>query len=163
MAFMGLLPSIIALSFIMIFMIFICIVLLIIKKIGMTFLAKKLKISSFGLLWIPFLGSLYEGKLMNKFLKYGKGFEIAYFYIMTIIKAIWLINFFFGPRYNDPSFDTINSIIGDVASIIILIDIVFKSITLKKSGYKTFVSAMISIFLQPFWCYFASNKIKKYS
>lgn len=160
---MILVPTAISVVFLMLFLIFILAILFIIKKIGMTILSKKLNISNYGLLWIPGLGSLYEGKLMNKFLKYGKGFEIAYFLVMTTIKIIWLINFFFGPSYTEDSFDVINSIITDTISIIFLIDVVFKSITLKKSGYKAFISAIICLFLPAFWCYFVNVKTKKHS
>lgn len=160
---MILVPTAIATVIFMFFIIFICLVLLIIKKIGMTVLSKKLNITNYGLLWIPFLGSLYEGKLMNKFFKYGKGFEIAYFSIITTIKIVWLVNFFFGPSYMEDSFDINNAIINDTWAIIVLIDVIFKSIALKKSGYKAFVSTIICIFLQPFWCYFVSSKTKKYN
>lgn len=153
-------------AFFMMSAIFMCIVfsifaiLLIIKRIGMTLLAAKLKISNYGLLWIPGLAAFYDGKIINKFLKYGKFFEIGYFTIITIIKIIWLLFFFFGPEYNEPSFDTYSSIISDVGFIIFLIDAVFKSIVLKKLGYKTFISFIICVFLSPFWCYFAIRKPK---
>lgn len=147
----------------MFFVISILIILLIIKKVGMTILARKLNISNYSLLWIPGLGALYEGKLMNKFLKYGKKFEIGYFSVITIIRLIWLGFFFFGPTYNEPSFDIYDSIISDICGIIFLIDVVLKSITLKKSGYNAFISAIICIFLPSFWCYFVSSKTKKES
>lgn len=147
----------------MFFIIFILAILLIIKKIGMTLLARKLDISNYGLLWIPGLGVLYEGKLMNKFLKYGKNFEIGYFTIITVFRMIELIFFCFGPSYQEASFDIIGSILSDVGFIIFLIDVVFKSITLKKSGYKTFISIIICLILPSFWCYFANAKTKKYS
>lgn len=148
----------------MIFMsiiIFILAVLLVIKKAGMTLLAKKLGINGYSLLWLPGLGILYEGKIMNRFLNYGKKFEIGYFTIITIFRMIWLLSLFFGPRYNETSFDTYNSVISDTGFIIYLIDAVFKSITLKKSGYNTFISFIICILLPPFWCYFANMKTKK--
>lgn len=150
-------------TFFMSFIIFILAVLHIIKKIGMTLLARKLNISNYMLLWIPGLGALYEGKLMNKFLKYGKNFEIGYFTMITIIRIIWLIFFLFGPKYNEASFDIISSIISDIESIIFLIDIVFKSITLKKNEYNIFISVIICIFLSPFWCFFVNKKIKKHT
>lgn len=158
---MILIPTIVMSAAFVFFLVSIFVILIIIKKIGMTILAKKLNINNCLLLWVPGLGSLYEGKLMNQFLKYGKSFEIAYFLIITIIKIIWLVNFFFGPSYTEDSFDMINSIINDIWAIIILIDIVFKIITLKNSGYKTLVSSIICIFLQPFWCYFVYTKYRQ--
>lgn len=147
----------------MFFIICMLIVILIIKKIGMTLLAGKLKISNYGLLWIPGLGVLYDGKLMNKFLKFGKKFEIGYFTIITIIRMMWLIFLFFGPDYTQNSFDIYSSLLSDISFIMFLIDVVFKSITLKKSGYKTVISFIICIFLSSFWCYFANKKTEKYS
>lgn len=144
----------------MFLIIFILAILLIIKKFGMTILARKLRINNYILLWIPGLGSLLEGKIMNKFLKYGKKFEIGYFTIITIMRIIWLFFFIFGPQYNDDSFDLLSSILSDINFIIILIDVVFKIIVLKKSGYNTFISVIISIFLFPFWCYFVNKNLK---
>lgn len=143
------------------FVISVFVILLIIKKIGMTLLAGKLGIRKYGRLWIPGLGALYEAKMMNTFLEYGKSFEAVYFTVSTIIKLAWLICFFFGPEYNEASFDTINSIISDTGFIIFLIDAVLKSIILKKNGYKAFVSVIISILLPSFWYYFANAKTKK--
>ncbi len=149
-----------------IFMFFIFCILMtlhIIKKIGVTLLARKININNYGLLWIPGLGALYEIKIMNKFLKYGKKFEVVYFAIITIVRLASLMFFLFGPNYQEASFDTLSSIISDVGFVIFLIDTVFKIITLKKSGYNVFISIIICIFLSPFWCYFVNGKVKKYN
>lgn len=145
----------------MCFVISIYFILLIIEKIGMTLLASKLKINKFALLWIPGIGALYDGKIMNHYLKYGKKFEIGYFTLITIVRISWLLFFILGPKYNDPSFDTYSSILSDICGVIILIDAVLKSITLKKSGYNIFISLIISIFLPSFWCFFANKKTEK--
>lgn len=154
--------SIFIMSSVFMFFIFsIFVTLLIIKRIGMTLLAGKLKIRNYGLLWVPGLAALYDAKIINKFLDWGKIFEIGYFTIITITKMTWLILMWFGPSYNQPSFDVYNSIHSDISFIIFLIDAVFKSIILKKIGYKTFVSFIIGIFLSPFWCFFAIIKRKR--
>lgn len=155
--------SIFIMSSVFMFFIFsIFVTLLIIKRIGMTLLAGKLKIRNYGLLWVPGLAALYDAKIINKFLDWGKIFEIVYFTIITITKMTWLILMWFGPSYNEPSFDMYNSILADTSCIIFLIDAVFKSVILKKNGYKAFISFIIGIFLSPFWYFFAIKKQKKY-
>lgn len=116
-------------SLFMFFLFSIFMILLIIKRIGMTLLAGKLKIRNYGLLWIPGLAALYDAKIINKFLDWGKIFEIGYFTIITITKMTWLILTLFGPSYNEPSFDMYNSILSDTSCIIFLIDAVFKSVS----------------------------------
>ena len=135
----------------------------VLKKIGMTILSGNLNISHYGLLWIPGLGALYEGKIINKFLNYGKRFEVCYFIAVTIIRVVWILFFCFGPSYKEASFDIISSIISDIYFILFLISAVIKSVALKKNGYNIFVSIIICIFLDVFWCYFANRKIKKIS
>ncbi len=148
-------------SLFMFFIFSIFVTLLIIKRIGMTLLAGKLKIRNYGLLWIPGLAALYDAKIINKFLDWGKIFEIGYFTIITIAKLTWLLFFLFGPAYNDPAFDLYDPILNDTCFIIFLIDAVIKSIVLKKNGYKAFISFIIGIFLSPFWYFFAIKKRKK--
>lgn len=155
---MTFIPIFIMSTFFMLLIFSILVILLIIKKIGMTLLAGKLKISNYGLLWIPGLGALYDAKIINKFLKWGKTFEIGYFTIITINRMMALIFMCFGPAYNEASFDVYSSILSDISFILFLIDAVFKSIALKRSGYKAFISYIISIFLSPFWYFFANKK-----
>ena len=145
-----------------IFIFIICLILLailVIQKIGMTLLAKKLNISKYGLLWVPGLGSLYEAKSINKFLDFGKVFEIIYFIIISIIRVVFLCFLLFGPNYNENSFDFISSIISDLFGIIMIFNIIFRTMALKKNNYNIICSILIGIFLSPFWCYFASKKM----
>lgn len=72
---MTIIPIIMMSTMLMWFGILIYFILLIIKKIGMTLLASKLKINKFALLWIPGIGALYDGKIMNHYLKYGKNLK----------------------------------------------------------------------------------------
>lgn len=132
--------------------------ILVIQKTGMTLLAKKLNIPKYGLLWVPGLGSLYEAKLMNKFLDFGKVFEIMYFTLISIIRVVFLGFLLFGPNYNDNSFDLVSSIISDLFGVVMIFNVIFRTMSLKKNNYNIICSILIGIFLSPFWCYFASKK-----
>jgi len=126
------------------------------NKTGLTILSVKMKLRNYGLLWIPMVGSWYEGTIVGKFIGCANVMRIVYVVLNTI--SVGLLIAMISIDYTNPCQETVRNI----AHIFAFVFAIFKSVTriigMKKTGFNLAGAICINIFIPHFWSLFMIGK-----
>lgn len=165
---MALIPALFLSMFFVILAVVIAITVITIGKIGMSFLGSKMKLKKWGLLWIPLVGSYYDGVMAGFFIKSHKKLWPVIFLISRMIPAlcyIVLVIYINRPDYHPgPEMD-----LSDYLGYIIFASLyaeeiatrVIKMIAMLRGKCIKPIAIIVGLFFPDFWSYFMISKVAK--
>lgn len=163
---MALIPALFLSMFFVILAIVIIATITFIGKIGMSILSPKIGLKKWGLLWLPFVGSWYDGSIVSHFMNSKKKLWPIVFLVLRIIPALfylallWDINF--SGHVPGPEMQFSDYVMGIMLLTLVIGDIVIriiKLIAMLRGKANAVLAVIIGLFFPDFWTYFMISKV----
>ncbi|MCQ2516828.1 MAG: hypothetical protein MJ094_08205 [Saccharofermentans sp.] len=132
------------------------------EKVCITVLAAQMKMKLYGLIWVPVYGLWMESTVVYRLVGRKEWVRIILFLLKLIIPVLLIAAYVVSDDvYGDASFNAVYYSVLFVLAIYFVFRGIMYTIAMRRLGFNTFISIIVSFFVQPFWSCFLMSSVKR--